>query len=353
MIGQTPMPTDPPPYIDVGAHAGVVRTLRARDGLPEVQHRFDGESLDAINAALAAERPLLVRGEPGTGKSQLARAAAQLLGRAFVWRVADAQTQVSDLFYSFDAVERLAQAQVARSLGGDGSAGGARSIEAILDERNFMQPGPLWWAFDPVGALEQQRCYAARCNPTLVKTVPEAASATASSGHVVLIDEIDKTDASVPNGLLEALGQGTFAVRGRMVSRHGDGPAPLVVITTNEERELPGAFIRRCMVLNIPVPVARDELVAWLTGHGRAHFDGKLDISLLEEAANQVFLDRVAADEQGVSPPGLAEYLDLLRVVERLRSSNVERAALLKRVAAFALRKHPVLRARANSDGRG
>jgi MoxR-like ATPase len=334
------------PYIDVSAHAGVVETLLARDGLPEVQHKFDDLSLHAINAALAAERPLLVRGEPGTGKSQLARAAAQLLGRAFVWRVVDAQTQVSDFFYTFDAVERLAQAQVAGALRNNADSG-SRSIEATLDERNFVRPGPLWWAFDAAGARVQQQRYTARCAAS-GETTQGAVGAVEDTGHVVLIDEIDKTDSSVPNGLLEALGQGTFAVPRGNVSLHDAGPAPLVVITTNEERELPSAFVRRCMVLHILVPTVREELVDWLTKRGQAHFVG-LSPSLLMEAANLLVNDRVAAQEQGLTPPGQAEYLDLLRAVTRLRTTEAEQAALLKTIAGFALKKHPEL---ARTDGR-
>ncbi|HRI06583.1 MAG TPA: AAA family ATPase [Nannocystaceae bacterium] len=136
----------------VAKYKGKDLTLGPKWGLPPVRHRFDEESLNAIFAALAAERPLLVRGEPGTGKSQLARAAAEVLGRAFIWRVVDAQTQVSDLFYTFDAISRLARAQVVGPLlagAKDPVTGeaGMLDVRALLDERNFVAPGPLWWAF--------------------------------------------------------------------------------------------------------------------------------------------------------------------------------------------------------------
>ena len=78
-------------------------------GMPEQVHVFDQPSIDAVNAALAAGRPLLVRGEPGTGKSQLARAAAKVLGRVFVSHVVDARTESRDLLWQFDAVRRLKQ----------------------------------------------------------------------------------------------------------------------------------------------------------------------------------------------------------------------------------------------------
>lgn len=313
-------------------------TLREREGLEPTRHRHEVRSLHAINAALAAGRPLLVRGDPGTGKSQLARAAADLLERDFVWKVVDAQTQVADLFYSFDAVERLAQAQVAGVLHGKE---GQAKIEAVLDERNFVRPGPLWWAFSPSEAERQERRYAAR------REVPVEGDAVVR-GHVVLIDEIDKTDPSVPNGLLEALGQGTFEVPKGKVSLHGTSVAPLIVITTNEERELPSAFVRRCMVLHLRLPAPEKGLEDWLVARGVTHHP-RLEASatnpegLLRQAAKLVIRDRMAAKSKGLSPPGQAEYLDLLRAVTELRGTEAERIELLKEVAEFALKKHPSL----------
>ncbi|MFN7952185.1 MAG: AAA family ATPase [bacterium] len=90
--------------------------LPAHGALPAAVHVFDAESVHAINAALAAERPLLVRGEPGTGKSQLARAAAVALKGGYRSKVIDARTEVQDLFFTFDAVARLAEAQLQGAL---------------------------------------------------------------------------------------------------------------------------------------------------------------------------------------------------------------------------------------------
>src|SRR4051812_49021009 len=97
-------------FISLSA-AGAV-ALPAMGGMPSSVHVIDEESIDAINAALATARPLLVRGEPGTGKSQLARAAAVLLGRAFLAHAVDARTETRDLLWTLDAVARLATAQV-------------------------------------------------------------------------------------------------------------------------------------------------------------------------------------------------------------------------------------------------
>ena len=224
--------------------------LRKWGALPETTHVFERATKIAINAALAAERPLLVRGEPGTGKSQLARAAAEGLGRALVARTVDARTESRDLCWSFDAVSRLAQAQVLAAERAEST-----QIAVKLDERCFLRPGPLWWAFDWVGAQRQARHAGAR-EPSR----PE--DWTEDQGVVLLLDEIDKADSSVPNGLLEALGSGRFDAPGYPdgVVRN-DRVTPLVIVTTNEERALPDAFLRRCLVLHLKLPTERAELL--------------------------------------------------------------------------------------------
>lgn len=101
-------------------------------------HLFDQPSADALLAALAAGRPLLVQGEPGAGKSQLARAAAAVLGRAFIAYVVHARSEAQDLLWEFDAVARLGEAQVL------GALPSSLSAEQRLDPRRFLTPGPLW-----------------------------------------------------------------------------------------------------------------------------------------------------------------------------------------------------------------
>jgi hypothetical protein len=124
--------------------------LPQRGSWPATVHRFDETSAWAVRAALAAQRPLLVRGEPGSGKSQLARAAAEVLKRLFVAEVVHARSESQDLQWRFDALGRLGDAQA--------MGAGQHSPEEVrrrLDQRNYLSPGALWWVFNWQSAVAQ------------------------------------------------------------------------------------------------------------------------------------------------------------------------------------------------------
>ncbi|MEQ8278590.1 MAG: MoxR family ATPase [Deltaproteobacteria bacterium] len=276
-------------------------------------HVFDAQDIRAVNAALAASRPLLLRGLPGVGKSQLARAAAVHTGRAFVSKVVDARTESRDLLYTYDAVRRLARAQL--------QATPKFKDEVLLEERYFVEPGVLWWAFDWQGATEQR--FRARFGEppsagderleTLERPWHPDAFDAKRDGVVVLIDEIDKAEESVPNGLLEALGERRFDALGfEEVAQ--PGVPPLVVITTNEERTLPKAFLRRCVVHRMG---KGDGYEDWLFDRGRAHFPDAAILSddLVRTAAKQLATDRKRLSDLGLAAPGQAELIDLLRTL--------------------------------------
>lgn len=312
--------------LDVEKHVD----LPARCGLPPTVHVFDARSVDAINAALAANRPLLVRGEPGTGKSQLARAAAEKLNRQLFTTVIDARTEARDLLWNFDAVGRLAEAQVQGALGVKDEG----QVRENLREERFLEPGPLWWAFDWAGAQTQAET---ACVAVPVDLDPDRLE----NGTVLLIDEIDKADSAVPNGLLESLGAGRFSCPGgqEVVRTEGTQP-PLVILTTNEERALPDAFLRRCLVLQLRWPGKREKLIQELVRRGRAHFP-QCAGQVLEDAAAMVAEDREKVSSQGLYPPGGAEYLDLLRALTRLSQDESAQKELLQRLGRFVLDKHP------------
>jgi MoxR-like ATPase len=302
--------------------------LPALGSWPEAVHVWDPNHERAVMAALAARRPLLIRGEPGTGKSQLARAAAVERNRLFVSEVVHARSESHDLLYRYDAVARLGDAQ-AMAGGGD---------RRTLAHKNYLSPGPLWWVLDWVSAQKQ---HARRSGQFPAPHV--LAGWTPKHGAVLLIDEIDKADSDLPNGLLETLGNGAFSVpwRADPVTQQEDVPPPLVVVTTNEERELPAAFLRRCVVLNLDLPKDESEFVELLVSRGLQHFEKRCHRETCEEAAHQIWQDREKLKDSGRYRPGQAEYIDLLRVLttEHPGDSKKQRE-LLEQVKAFFFDKN-------------
>lgn len=288
-------------------------------------HIFEQADIDAIEAALAARRPLLVRGEPGVGKSQLARAAAMALKWGFCRKVVDSRTEARDLKWTEDLVARLADAQTL------GAARDGDSLQDRLSLSNYVEPGPLWWAFDWNSAASLVRASApdqnAGCDP--------------SRGMVVLIDEIDKADSELPNGLLDALGERSFRAPEKETPIRATR-WPLIIATSNDERSLPDAFIRRCVVHHMALPSDADSLQAHLIARGAAHFP-KAGEELLSAAAIMTIADRGDCQKKRLRPlPGQAEYLDLLRaVISEEAAAGVGPEERLKRLAPYFLKKHP------------
>jgi MoxR-like ATPase len=306
---------------------GGVTELPASDGLPASVHVWSKDEILAINAALATGKALLLRGEPGTGKTQLGRAAAVELGRTFAYQAVDSRTETRDLLWTLDAIARLAEAQVL----GTRPKVSEEVRKKTLDLSNYLQPGALWWAFRPNDAREQ----ATKGGPGACVSTSQDKDA---NGAVALLDEIDKADPSVPNGLLDALGHGGFAVPGRQRVCVDSERPPLILLTTNEERGLSEAFLRRCLVLTLRFPEG-DKLAPYLVKRGALHHPD-LPESLLQEAAAMVARDRKELVAMGLAGPGLSEYLDLVAAVAGEGLTGEARATLLSDVGAFILRKH-------------
>ena len=294
----------------------------------------------AIRAAIAARRPLLVRGEPGTGKTQLAWAAAAMLKRPLLTFTVDSNTESRDLLWEFDAVQRLAEAQVVAKTEKD-----PNKLRDEIEVKKFLRPGPLWWAFDWDGAQDQFP------NEKPPAIMPVDGNWTAADGVVILIDEIDKAESNVPNGLLEALGMREFTPRGfsNAVRQNECNEPPLIVITTNEERALPFAFVRRCLVTELKVPETENAegFIEFMAARGEAHFgeaakimiqtendeqpadqdnvnSEPIDVPLTRAAAKVLLGDRREAIRKQEFPrPGLAEYLDFVRAIVNF---NVDRS---------------------------
>lgn len=277
------------------------RMFRRGDERPPSGYVYDpeGRIAMAVNVALATGRPLLVRGKPGTGKSSLAWDVAERLGWRYHPMTITSRTRARDLLWSYDAVRRL----------NDTGAG-----ENLKDPLDYITPGVLWWAFSPQSAANRGLEEGERQARGL-GVLPDP-SPVQSPHAVVLLDEIDKADPDLPNDLLTPLGGLSFEM-----SEFGQGPEvtagaqPLVVITTNEERDLPRAFVRRCVVLALPEP--GDERMLEVA---RAHFGQDMDDERLNgvlAAFGKVRAERGPGDHE----PGLAEFLDAVAAVVSLRTA--------------------------------
>lgn len=285
------------PVPDAHQHATV--KFDGVKGRKDPVYLLEREPALAINAALATGRPLLVRGDPGVGKTQLARAAAALLGRRFIRFTVNGRTETNELLWTIDHVERLAEAQLARE----------KPDRDLVALKRFIRPGPLWKAMSP-----------ARAENPLVENPPVDES---DPGSVLLIDEIDKADTAIPNGLLEALDLEGFDVPG--YGRVDQVTSPLIVFTTNRERFLPDAFLRRCWVVELALPESKDALERALQARGTAHLrgadEGELSDAMqtiVEEAATIIAKARLAGgpdERRDRYRPGVAEYIELLRAV--------------------------------------
>ncbi|MFJ2932229.1 AAA family ATPase [Streptomyces sp. NPDC087219] len=232
---------------------------------------FDDEHVVlAVNVALKTGRPLLLFGPPGSGKSSLAPNVARVLGWDFHLHVVTARTEPEDLLWRFDALRRLSDAQATR-------------LDAI---NTYYAKGPLWHAF----------------------------AAENDVRSVVLIDEIDKADPDLPNSLLGPLGSLSFPVPwddGGNISVR-PGLEPLVVITSNDERELPRPFLRRCVVFELGAP-SREHLLKVAASHlGDEHDEG-----LAGQVADSILAARERLVDSGAGP-STAEFLDAVKACLQL-----------------------------------
>lgn len=216
----------------------------------------------AVNAAITLERPLLVKGEPGTGKTELAKQISQALGVRFIeWNV-KSTTKAQQGLYEYDAVSRLRDSQLGDS--------------RVNDVKNYIRKGKLWEAFE------------------------------ADERVVLLIDEVDKADIEFPNDLLQELDKMEFHVyeTGETIKAVN---RPIVIITSNNEKELPDAFLRRCFFhyIQFPDPDILTQIVD-------VHYPG-IKKSLVSAALTQFYEIRETAGLK--KKPSTSEALDWIRLL--------------------------------------
>lgn len=260
---------------------------------------FAEEAILGLNVALATRRPLLISGEAGSGKTSLARFASAALGRVFYRETVTSRTQASDLLSSFDALQRLSHAQLK---------------DELKPPQAYVVPGKLWWAIAPKSAA--QRGANALPDEKLLDDPGVHRSKTGAKQAALLLDEIDKADPDVPNDLLEALDERSFTVpeTGERITPEREDA--LIMLTTNGERELPPAFLRRCVTIELPKPDKR-----WLTEVAERQFgegEGPFGLDLYNRLAQEVMDLRSIAVEQGRRPPSTSEFVDAVATCRKL-----------------------------------
>ena len=258
-----------------GEPSAEVRIGDSRDG---VFYRHDIRTRLALKVALITGRPLLMVGPPGCGKSSLAPYVARNLNLRLLTYTVTETAEASDLLWKIDYLKRLNDSQLGKE---------------VLEINKYIDHGVLWRAFQPNQEEMQPN----------------------KPGTLVLIDEIDKADSSFANSLLVAIGSMQFdvpALDNRTI-KAADDTIVLVIMTSNEERELPPALTRRCVRLRVNFPTA-DELVEIASRHWPEWLSHSQNLAKLTSLAQSLAFNG-QSNQTRDSPVSTAEFLDLVQVL--------------------------------------
>ncbi|WP_295386411.1 MoxR family ATPase [uncultured Thiodictyon sp.] len=296
-----PQHADP---IDWDHHDAAQACARLKDSARVASHRRLSEGaehfmpppdlVNAINAAIASRSPLLLTGEPGTGKTQVAYYLARYFGIELFHYQVHSDSSARDLRYDFDAVAYLRDAYLT-SLNLTQRRAAHRAAPDRTDRR-YLHKGKLWLAYEHPGEC------------------------------VLLIDEIDKAPRDFPNDLLQELADYRFEhpfPPGAPIDR-GNQPPPIVIVTSNGERRLPDPFLRRCIVYHIDLT---PDLLGRILGAWQGEFADRLPPPVQGQALQRFLEVRERLERRAGRPPGAAEFLIWLTVLAAAGATGEQLAA--------------------------
>ena len=265
----------------------------------ETRHVVEKKDILAMVAALGSQRALLLTGDPGVGKSHLARVAASITKRFFISTVIKPDDEIGDLLWKIDYTQRLSDAQL---------AGATKQVfDAPL--KTYVRPGSIWYAFQQPGegfTSEYQ---------------PVSQKAAHSDGVVLLIDEIDKASVALLNSLLEVLGNMSFDVPLTGDTIECRKNPPLIILTSNGDRALPAPLLRRCVCHEVSLPKSRAAFIQRMKQIAKAQMRQHYSEKVAESCADVIYTQR---DSHHHYNPGASEFVDLLRTLQAIAPDDPE-----------------------------